>query len=150
MIECRAEGGVMALDVDGLRASFDVVIARQPDLTHVFYEELFVSHPEARSLFSRKPMEVQERMLAETLVAALDHLEDAEWLRTNLAALGARHAEYGVTPEMYGWVAGALLTTLAQVAGADWTPAYETAWSDALGAIQSLMLAGYPSTPAAV
>ena len=140
----------MALDVDGLRSSFGVVIARQPDLTHVFYEELFVRHPDARSLFSRNPMEVQERMLAETLVAALDHLEDAEWLRSNLAALGARHAEYGVTPVMYDWVAEALLATLARVAGDDWTVAYETAWSEALGAIEGLMLAGYPSTPAAV
>src|SRR5215472_18632893 len=146
----RQEGGVMALDIDGLRASFAVVIARQPDLTHVFYQELFARHPEARSLFSRNPIEVQERMLAETLVAALDHLEDAEWLQTNLAALGARHADYGVTEAMYGWVAGALLATLAQVAGDDWTDAYESAWSEALGAIQSLMLAGYPSEQAAV
>jgi len=140
----------MALDIDALRGSFEVVITRQPDLTHVFYQELFVRHPEARSLFSRGPMEAQERMLAETLVAALDHLEDAEWLRTNLAALGARHAEYGVTPEMYGWVAEALLTTLARIAGSDWTDEYQTAWSEVLGAIQSLMLAGYPSTRAAL
>lgn len=140
----------MALDVAGLRASFELVITRQPDLTHVFYEELFARHPEARSLFSRNRMETQERMLAETLVAALDHLEDAEWLRSNLAALGARHAEYGVTPEMYGWVAEALLATLGRVAADDWSGTYETGWSEALDAIQSLMLAGYPSTPAAV
>ena len=140
----------MALDVDGLRTSFELVITRQPDLTHVFYEELFARHPEARPLFSRNPMEVQERMLAETLVAALDHLEDGEWLRSNLAALGARHAGYGVTPAMYGWVADALLATLGQVAGDQWTDAYRTAWTEVLGAIESLMLAGYPSTPAAV
>jgi len=140
----------MALDVDGLRAGFELALARQPDLTHVFYEELFVRHPEARALFSRNSMEVQERMLGETLVAALDHLEDGEWLRSNLAQLGARHAEYGVTPAMYGWVADALLATFARAAGEDWTDAYANAWSDVLAAIESLMLAGYPSAQAAL
>lgn len=140
----------MTLDVDRLRTSFELVLARQPDLTHVFYEELFVRHPEARALFSRNSIEVQERMLAETLVAAMDHLEDGDWLATNLAALGARHAEYGVSPVMYGWVAEALLATLAKVGGGDWTDTLELAWTEALAAIASLMLAGYPSAEAAV
>jgi hemoglobin-like flavoprotein len=134
----------MALDVGALRNSFGMVIERQPELTKVFYQELFVRHPEARPLFSRKPMEAQERMLAETLVAALDHLEDPAWLSERLAELGSRHAEYGVTVEMYGWVAEALLTTLEDVAGEDWTPSYEEAWRNALMAIAELMQAGHP------
>lgn len=134
----------MALDAEALRSSFGLVIERRPDLTHVFYENLLERHPEARRLFFRRPLEVQEKMLAETLVAALDHLEDAAWLSDTLAALGARHAEYGVTEEMYGWVATALVDTLAAAAGDDWTPAYEHAWRDALAAISGLMLTGYP------
>jgi len=63
------------------------------------------------------------------LVAALDHLEDAEGLSTNLAVLGARHAEYGMTAAMYGWVAEALLATLAKVGGDEWTATHETAWT---------------------
>jgi len=137
----------MTLDVDALRASFDLVITRQPDLTHVFYEELFVRYPESRALFFRRPQAVQEQMLAETLVAALDHLDDDEWLRDKLAGLGAQHAEYGVTEEMYGWVASTLLDTLAKAAGDDWTAETATAWRDALGAVASLMLAGYPTAP---
>ncbi|HXM54222.1 MAG TPA: globin domain-containing protein [Candidatus Dormibacteraeota bacterium] len=136
----------MALDVVALRGSFGVVIERQPDLTHLFYEELFVRHPEARPLFSSRPMESQEQMLAETLIAALDHLEDPDWLRATLGELGRRHADYGVRPEMYGWVAEALLATLEKAAGDAWTPGYETAWRDALAAIADLMLAGYPAT----
>ena len=134
----------MALDVELLRSTFDLVIHRQPNLTHVFYEDLFDKHPEARALFVRRPPEVQEQMLAEALVAALDHLEDAAWLSEHLGALGAQHADYGVTETMYGWVAASLLATLADVAGPDWTPAAESAWSDAIDAVASLMLAGYP------
>jgi hemoglobin-like flavoprotein len=138
----------MALDVDALRASFALVIDREPNLTAVFYEELFARHPEARSLFFRRPPEVQERMLAETLVAALDHLEDVGWLSEKLAELGRRHAEYGVVDEMYGWVAETLLATLERAGGDGWTAGYAAAWRDALEAIASLMLAGYPEREA--
>jgi hemoglobin-like flavoprotein len=134
----------MALEVDALRTSFGLAIERQANLTHVFYERLFERHPQARALFTREPLDVQERMLGETLVAALDHLEDAEWLQVQLAALGARHAGYGVTEEMYGWVAETLVDTLADAAGDGWRPEYAAAWREALGAIAGLMLAGYP------
>ncbi len=127
-----------------MRSSFDLVGTREPNLTHVFYEELFTRHPEARSLFTRQRPEVQEQMLAEALTGALDHLEDAAWLESKLGALGTRHAEYGVTEPMYGWVADSLLVTLRRAAGADWTPELEAAWTEAIGAIASLMLAGYP------
>src|SRR6266516_2991533 len=101
----------MALQVNLLRTSFDLVIERQPDLARVFYETLFARRPEARELFFRKTIAVQEQMLAEALVAVLDHVEDGAWLRSRLSEMGARHAEYGVTEEMYDWVAQALLAT---------------------------------------
>ena len=78
-------------------------------------------------------------MLTDALVAVIDHLEDAPWLTGTLAALGAKHKEYGVTPEMYGWVGASLLAALAEAAGKDWTPEAEKAWTDAYGAIVGLM-----------
>jgi hemoglobin-like flavoprotein len=135
----------MALDIALLRSSFDLVLARQPDLTHVFYEDLFSRYPAARPLFGRThSLEVQEQMLAEALVAVLNHLEDDAWLQASLGQLGTKHAGYGVTNEMYGWVGESLLAVLARAAGADWTPAHDAAWKDAYGAIATLMLAGYP------
>ncbi len=139
----------MALQVDLLRTSFHQAVSRDPDLARHFYEDLFSSHPEARSLFRRNAPEVQERMLADTLAAAMDHLEDAPWLQENLGKLGAKHAEYGVTPEMYEWVGGSLLATLRTVASADWTAEREAAWRDLYAAVAAMMLAGHPrSEPA--
>lgn len=43
----------MALDTGLLRTSFDLVLARQPNLTHVFYDDLFSRYPAARPLFGR-------------------------------------------------------------------------------------------------
>jgi hemoglobin-like flavoprotein len=43
---------------------------------------------------------------------------------------------------MYGWVGASLLATLAEVAGADWSPRLEAAWTEAYGAIAGLMQQG--------
>jgi len=134
----------MALDVQLLRSSFNVALARQPDLTHVFYEGLFARYPDARPLFDGAHMASQEQMLGEALVAVLDHLEDVPWLQSTLTGLGAKHADYGVTPQMYDWVGDVLIATLANANGEQWTAAHTAVWQEAYAAIVAMMLAGYP------
>ena len=131
----------MSLDPSILRASFDIVIDRRPDLTLRFYEILFAKYPQLQRLFGRD-RGVQSKMLAEALAAVLDHLEDAPWLTKTLGALGAKHVGYGVTNEMYDQVGDALLATLAEVAADDWTALVAEQWTMAFGAIASLMQAG--------
>ena len=135
----------MALDAQLLRNSFNLAVVRQPDLTHVFYEQLFAHYPAARPLFARAHMAVQEQMLGEALVAVLDHLEDVPWLQSTLAGLGAKHAGYGVTRDMYDWVGDVLVTTLARANGEQWTAAHTAGWQEAYGAIAAMMLEGYPA-----
>jgi len=129
----------MALNVELLRSSFAFVVEREPEVTRRFYDILFKNHPEAKPLFTSRSRADQERMLRDMLVAVIDHLDDGPWLSNQLAALGAKHSGYGVRPEMYGWVGASLLETLAGVAGDAWTPELAAAWSDAYGAIASLM-----------
>jgi hemoglobin-like flavoprotein len=80
-------------------------------------------------------------MLTGALVAVMDHLEDAPWLTDTLGALGEKHAEYGVTREMYDWVGASLLAALAETAGDKWSSELNSAWTEAYGAIVSLMTA---------
>jgi hemoglobin-like flavoprotein len=132
----------MALDVELLRSSFNLVLEREPEITHRFYDHLFEKYPQARPLFGRNSRQQQEKMLAQALVAVVEHLEDADWLTRELGELGAKHVGYGVSEEMYGWVGDALLTTLGEVAGREWTPELRAAWTEAYGAIAALMQAG--------
>jgi hemoglobin-like flavoprotein len=133
----------MSLNVQLLRSSFDLVVERQPQLVHRFYEILFERYPQAKPLFGRRnTAAAQEKMLTDALVAVMDHLEDAPWLSNTLKQLGAKHKGYGVTDEMYGWVGASLLATLAEVAGKDWSRELEAAWTEAYGAIAGLMQAG--------
>ncbi|MFT3926195.1 MAG: globin domain-containing protein [Myxococcales bacterium] len=130
----------MALQVDLLRQSFELVVERNPDLTVRFYEILFERYPQLKPMFDPSRRAQQAKMLATALGAVLDHLEDAAWLEAHLSALGTRHVDYGVTHQMYDWVGDSLLITLAEVAGGDWTPHLQEAWSEAYGAIVGLML----------
>jgi hemoglobin-like flavoprotein len=129
----------MGLNVELLRSSFVLVVEREPEVTARFYDVLFTKYPQVKPLFGRRSRSEQERMLRDMLVAVVDHLEDATWLGDQLAALGKKHAGYGVTPEMYGWVGASLLETLASVAGDAWTPELAAAWTDAYGAVAGLM-----------
>jgi hemoglobin-like flavoprotein len=129
----------MALDVELLRGSFALVLERNPNLTSRFYDVLFERYPQAKPLFGRNSREKQEQMLAGALVAVMDHLDDAPWLGETLRALGGKHRDYGVTPEMYGWVGESLLFVMAEAAGPDWTPRHNAQWAEAYGVLVTLM-----------
>lgn len=139
------------LNAEVLRSSFELVVTRSPSLTKRFYEIFFTRFPEVRPMFGASPARQahQEKMLTDALVAVLDHVEDAPWLTRTLFSLGERHVGYGVRDEMYGWVGECLLATLSEVAGAAWTGEVEKAWTDAFGAIVSLMLDGARAARAA-
>src|SRR5690242_15545206 len=132
----------MTLNPDILRQSFDLVIDRRPDLTARFYEILFERYPALQPMFRPNRRATQEKMLAQALAAVLDHLEDASWLSTTLGNLGAGHVGYGVTDAMYDQVGDALLATLAEVAAEAWTDEVRAQWTEAFGAIASMMQAG--------
>jgi hemoglobin-like flavoprotein len=136
-------GDAFVRDVPALRSSFEKIIERAPEVTSLFYDRLFSEHPDLRALFVRNAPTVQAKMMNDTLLAIIDRLEDAPWLQSGLAALGARHATYGVTDEMYPRVGASLLATLAEAAGPEvWTPAVADAWAQAFAAITSMMLDG--------
>lgn len=132
----------MALNATLLRDSFELVTERQPQLVRRFYEILFERYPQVRPLFGGNSTAKQQEMLGAALVAVLDHVDDVAWLESTLKAMGAKHVAYGVTDEMYGWVGDSLLSTIAEVAGADWTPELAVAWTEAYGAISGLMRHG--------
>lgn len=132
----------MSLNVNLLRTSFALVVERCPTLTQRFYEILFERHPQTRAMFPANHQRRQEAMLTQALAAVVEHLEDGAWLTRTLHKLGARHADYGVTAEMYDWVGESLLASLREAAGVAWTPEMERAWAAAYGVIASLMQEG--------
>ncbi|TSD93552.1 flavoprotein [Skermania sp. ID1734] len=132
------------MDTETLMSSLSLVDDDEDGLTLRFYEILFERYPAVRPLFSRD-VRPQAAMLRQAIVAVLEHLDDSAWLGTNLAALGAKHAGYGVTEPMYAAVGECMIAAMQERGGQEWTLAMTDAWTEALTAVSQLMLAGHPS-----
>ena len=129
------------LDLEALETSFDLVAPRGDELMDEFYSRLFAAAPAVRPLFS-SDMSRQKAMLLSALVLVRKSLRDLDSLVPTLRRLGARHVDYGARPEHYPLVGETLIASLAAVAGEDWEPRYELAWSGAFEIIAALMIEG--------
>jgi hemoglobin-like flavoprotein len=133
-----ARGALM--DAELLRKSFRQILERNHDLVARFYDKLLTGHPELRPLFHDR--ESQEKMLARALVAIVDRIDDAPWLEAQLLILGRRHVHYRVTLPMFDVFREALLATLAESAGKDWTPEVAASWAEGFAEIERVMKLG--------
>ena len=111
-----------------------------------FYSKLFSDTPALRKMFP-KNMDDQYRKLMDmlsTLVARLDHLNE---LTDDIGAMARRHVHYGVRPAHYKLVGKALLWTLDQGLGTDWTPEVKEAWVRCYTILSETMINAAGSAP---
>ncbi len=117
-------------------------ILRQIDpviLGDVFYSRLFLIAPEVQRLF-KSPQQEQARKLVDTLSYVIARLDTLESVAADVAALARRHAAYGVQVWHYELVGNALIWTLKQGMGADWSPALEQAWVACYHTLSTVMI----------
>jgi hemoglobin-like flavoprotein len=105
----------------------------------VFYEKLFSEHPALRRLF-KTSMAAQSNKLVDMLTTIVTRLDSKEMLTNDLRQLAVRHVQYGTKPEHYRYVGEALMWTLEQGLGADWTPEVQQAWTTCYKEIAEQML----------
>ncbi|HEY0823759.1 MAG TPA: globin family protein [Ramlibacter sp.] len=108
----------------------------------LFYERLFQMDPSLRPLFRGGDMAGQGQMLMSMIGSAVAGLRNLGALAPVLRQLGARHVGYGVKTEHYATVGGALLWTLQQGLGEDFTPEVRAAWAAAYGLLADVMQFG--------
>jgi hemoglobin-like flavoprotein len=132
----------MAIDVEKLEESFDLVAPQGDELMRVFYENLFEAAPSVQPLFARVDMDGQRAALLNMLLVLRESLRDLDDIVPDLEELGARHVDYGAKPEHYPVVGEVLIGSMAQVAGDAWKPEYTAAWEEAFPVVQGVMLSG--------
>ncbi len=122
--------GITPEQVQLIKKTWKIFRAIDPAIVgDTFYSKLFAENSSLRRMFPRN-MDAQYRKLMDMLniiVAKLDSLDD---LAADITAMAVRHAEYGVRPAHYKLAGDALLWTLQQGLGQDWTPAIGKAWTD--------------------
>jgi hemoglobin-like flavoprotein len=99
---------------------------------------LFELDPTLRPLF-KGDMKEQGRKLMDMITLAVKGLDRPEALLPALAALGRRHADYGVNKHDYETVGEALIWTLEQGLGPSFTPDVREAWEAIYGFIAGSM-----------
>jgi nitric oxide dioxygenase len=123
-----------------IRSSFAKVAPIKDQAAALFYGRLFELDPSLRPLF-KGDMAAQGAKLMVALGAVVASLDRLARILPAIRQLGRQHAAYGVRPDHYATVGEALIWTLQQAQGADFTPALRRAWTDAYGRLAWAMIA---------
>jgi hemoglobin-like flavoprotein len=133
-----------------VRSSWRAIEPIADDAAHVFYARLIDLDPRIAALFRHTDMEKQRMLLIQTLDVVVSNLDRMDQIVPEVEALGRRHAGYGVKAEHYALIGSALLWTLEQSLGDDFTDETAYAWADAYRRISSVMIeAARTAMPAA-
>lgn len=121
-----------------VQESFKKVVPIAGTAADLFYDRLFEIAPDVRPLFP-VDMKEQKMKLITMLATAVTNLHQAEKIIPAVQELGKRHAGYGVTAKHYEPVGAALLWTLEQGLGADFTPPLKEAWTETYVTLAGVM-----------
>jgi nitric oxide dioxygenase len=105
----------------------------------LFYSRLFETAPAVKPLF-RGDMTEQGRKLMATLAVVVRGLDKLDSVLPAASALAKRHVDYGVKAADYAPVGAALLWTLEQGLGEQWTPELAAAWTEAYTMLSNFMI----------
>ena len=118
--------------------SFAKVVPIAPQAAELFYGKLFELDPELKPLF-KGDMTEQGAKLMKMIGTAVNGLTDLEAIVPAVQDLGKRHVGYGVVDSHYDTVGEALLWTLDQGLGPDFTDEVEAAWTEVYGLLAGVM-----------
>jgi hemoglobin-like flavoprotein len=127
------------MDTTLLKQSFDLVAPQKEAFAEAFYNRLFTLYPQTKPLFAKADMKRQQSSLMATLAAVVKGVINGDNVTPVIEQLGVRHNGYGVKPEYYPMVGQALLETLKEILGKDWTPEIEATWTAAYQVITQTM-----------
>jgi len=121
-----------------VRSSWQQVLPIKDTAAQLFYGQLFELDPSLRSLFKGDMVEQGRKLMTmiNMVVISLDKLGP---ILETIEDMGRRHVAYGVTEAHYDTVGSALIWTLGQGLGEQFTPAVENAWADAYNTLASAM-----------
>ncbi len=122
-----------------VQKSFERIGPSAEAVVGIFYDRLFELDPALRRLFTTD-LKVQGQKFMHSLALVVVGLHTPEQMMASMRELGQRHTGYGATPQDYDTVCDALMWTLAQRLGDDFTPEVEAAWQAAYALLVEQML----------
>jgi hemoglobin-like flavoprotein len=121
-----------------VQESWGKVIPVSDTAAQLFYGKLFELDPSLRELF-KGDMAEQGKKLMTMINVAVNGLKRLESIVPAVQDLGRRHVDYGVKDEDYDTVGAALIWTLSQGLGDDFTDEVKDAWVTVYGILATTM-----------
>ncbi len=122
-----------------VQSSFQKVLPIKDKASEIFYARLFELDPALKSVFPSDLTEQRKKLMA-ALATVVSGLTQPETIMPTIKDLGARHIAYGVKNTDYGSVGEALIWTLGQGLGKDFTPEVHDAWIAAYTLLSNVMI----------
>jgi hemoglobin-like flavoprotein len=130
---------VTPAQIELVQSSFAKVAPIAETAAGLFYGRLFEISPEVKPLF-RGDMKEQGRKLMATLGVVVNNLKNTDVILPAAKALAVKHVGYGVAAAHYAPVGAALVWTLEQGLGDDFTPETRDAWIAAYALLSGVMI----------
>jgi NAD(P)H-flavin reductase/hemoglobin-like flavoprotein len=127
------------MDANALQLSWDRVTKHGEQVPLYFYSHLFVSHPEARSMFPLSMAHQRDKFVS-ALGRIVSHADQIENDATFLQHLGRDHRKYAVIAEHYNVVGASLCATLKHFLGSDWDEELAAHWTAAYQVVARIMV----------
>ncbi|MDD4880473.1 MAG: globin family protein [Gallionellaceae bacterium] len=121
-----------------IQSSWTKVVPIKDTAAELFYGKLFELDPAVKPMF-RGDMKEQGRKLMASLNVVVNGITNLGDLVPNIQEMGRRHVAYGVEAKHYDTVGAAILWTLEQGLGEDFTPATREAWTIAYTTLANVM-----------
>ncbi len=140
-------GQEMATDteIQAVQRTFELIMPIADTFTAMFYTRFFTENPTIRPLF-KTDMASQRQKVIGMLALAVRGLDEPQTMLRKLDALGQRHVTYHVEPEHYIHMNAAILATLTDFLGENFTDVMRNGWVKALNLLTTIMLKGSAQT----
>jgi len=124
--------------IELVKSSWGKVVPISEQAAELFYGRLFELDPELKELF-KGDMAEQGRKLMAMLNTAINSLDKLEEIVPAVQDMGRRHVDYGIKEEDYNTVGTALLWTLQQGLGDEFTKDVKDAWIETYAIVATTM-----------
>jgi hemoglobin-like flavoprotein len=125
--------------IELVQKSWAKVLPNVDAVGDLFYNNLFELDPELKKLF-KGDIKAQGKKLMQMISVAVSKLRNLDTLVPALQELGARHVDYNVEAPHYDTVASALVKTLGEGLGDEFTDELKAAWVEVYGLIAKTMI----------
>ena len=131
-----------AQTIDIIKSTAPILSEHGEQITALFYQKLFVAHPQLKHVFNmaNQTKGEQKRALADAVFAYATHIDKLAALEPAVARIAHKHASLNIKPEHYPIVGEFLLKAIGEHLALESSDPIIQAWSQAYAALADIFI----------